>query len=352
MKKRNNMISKEALKEYVDSGAIPGGPLTVHIDITNRCNLNCVTCWNYSPYLKISKSAGWKKQRLSLPGFKKVIADLRSVHVKKLIISGGGEPFTHDGIYEMISAAKTVGFDVTVITNAVLIDVPRLLEDPPNKCLVNLCAATAATYAEFHPNRKPENFDSLCSNLKSINEKIPLNLAMVISNVNVREVAAMARLAGVFPKARLSFKLAGLTGDTARFALTAEQKRTLLSNEIPLCGDICREKGIENNLDVFRSQLGGKGPAYPIQEIGCFAGLFYSRIYSSGDVFFCCSHIKVGNVFEMPFSRIWKSDSYNRVRDRLQRQEFFPECKRCGKYNLNFAARRFLDERLDSYESQ
>jgi MoaA/NifB/PqqE/SkfB family radical SAM enzyme len=59
----------------------------------------------------------------------------------------------------------------------------------------------------------------------------------------------------------------------------------------------------------------------------------------------------VGNVFDMPFSRIWKSDSYNRVRGRLKRQEFFPECNRCGKYNLNYAARRFLDERLDSNES-
>jgi len=346
------VISEEALEEYADSGAIPGGPLTVHIDITNRCNLDCVTCWNYSPYLIQPKSPGWKKQQLSLPGFKKIIADLRSVNVKKLIISGGGEPFTHESIYDMISAAKVVGFDVTVITNAVLIDVPRLLEDPPNKCLINLCAATAATYAEFHPNRKPEDFDSLCRNLKTINEKIPLNLAMVISNVNDREVAEMARLAATFPKARLSFKLASLTGATARFALTAQRKRILLSEEIPLCGDICRKKSIENNLDVFRSQLSGKGLGYPIQKIGCFAGLFYSRIYSSGDVFFCCAHIKVGNVFDMPFSRIWESDSYDRVRERLQRQEFFPECERCGKYNLNFAARRFLDERLDSYESQ
>jgi radical SAM protein with 4Fe4S-binding SPASM domain len=338
------MISKNALKEYIEHGAIPAGPLTVHVDITNTCNLNCVTCWNYSPYLKEQKSTEWQKLKLSVQDFKKIIGDLRTVKVKKLIISGGGEPFTHEGIYDMIAMAKGAGFDVTVITNAVLIDVKRLLEDAPNKLLVNLCAATATTYAKFHPNRKPGDFDSLCDSLKIINRQIPLNLAMVISNVNYNEVAAMARLATTFPKARLSFKLAGLTGDTAHFALTRQQKQGLISKDILLCGEICRDNHIEHNLDVFRSQLSGQGFEYPIQTTGCFAGLFYSRIYSSGDVFFCCSHIKVGNIFEMPFSQIWESDAYNRVRKLMERKEFFPECKRCGKYNLNFQAHRAILE--------
>jgi len=338
------MISQDALKEYIEHGTIPSGPLTVHVDITNTCNLNCVTCWNYSPYLKEQKTADWKRLKLSLKDFKKIIEDLRAVNVKKLIISGGGEPFTHEDMYHMIALAKKAGFDITVITNAVLVDVEKLLENPPNKLLVNLCAATAATYAEFHPNRQPGDFDTLCRNLETINRQIPLNLAMVISKVNVHEVPAMARLAAGFSKVRLSFKLASLTGDTARFALSAEQKEALLSKDIPLCEDICRENNIEHNLDVFRSQLSGRGLEYPIHETGCFAGLFYSRIYSSGDVFFCCAHIKVGNIFEQPFSQIWASDAYDRVRKLMERKEFFPECKRCGKFNLNFQAHRLLED--------
>ena len=175
--------------------------------------------------------------------------------------------------------------------------------------------------------------------------------------------ASLDFLAAGFPRVRLSFKPAALTPGTQRFALSEEQEQELLNREIPRCREICRENGIENNLDVFESQIrpltfnfsksknsrlpgSGSNLEYPIRETGCFAGLFYSRIYTTGEVFFCCAHIKVGSIFEQPFSQIWQGEAYNKVRTLMDRKEFFPGCKTCGKYNLNFKARQFIEEHL------
>lgn len=340
------MIDKDALLRYVRQQKIPRGPITVHIDITNVCNLNCITCWNYSPYLKEPKDPQWRRSAISLDAFRHIIRDLARIGVEKLILSGGGEPFTHPEIYSMITTAGKAGFHVTVITNGLLIDEEKLLADPdtaPRRLLVNLCAASPRVYADVHPNRQPGDFDKLVKRLETINETIPLSLVMVISNVNHHEFKEMALMAASFKKAQLSFKLASLGEDTAQFALSKKQKKELLETGVPLTRKICKQYNIPNNLDVFGSQLSGKKLEYPIRETGCFAGLFYSRIYSTGDVFFCCAHIKVGNVFEKPFSKIWTSYAYNRIRERMQDKWFFPECKRCGKFNLNFKARQILN---------
>jgi radical SAM protein with 4Fe4S-binding SPASM domain len=314
------------------------------VDVTNACNLKCITCWNHSPYIKDTdkKNDKWKKQKLSLKDFETIIRDLSYVGVKKLIISGGGEPFMHEGIYRMIAISKEAGFDVTVITNALLIDVEKLLQNAPDRLSANLCAATAETYAHVHPGTAENEFHALTAKLRLMNTQVPISLVMVISNVNYHELADMARLAAEFEDARLSFKLASLTSDTARFALSAEQKKTLLERDIPLCTSICLDNNIRNNLDVFANQLTGSAMEYPINETGCFAGLFYSRIYSNGDVFYCCAHIKVGNVFELPFSLVWRSEAYNRVRSLMEKNRFYPECRTCGKFNLNFKAREIL----------
>lgn len=333
------------LFDYVDTGRLPGGPVTVHVDITNRCNLDCITCWNYSPYVKSPKPAEWKNRQMTLPQFESIVTQLEAAGVRKLIISGGGEPFTHPDIYRMIGAANAAEFHVTVITNALLIDPDRLLENGPDKLLVNLCAASPGTYRRFHPNTGPGDFEKLTDCLRRIDGDIPVTLVMVISNANYRELPGMARLAAGFPNVRLSFKRAGLTEDTARFALTPEQAAELADTLVPETLEICNKYNIPHNLDVFEHQLSGRESGFPIHETGCFAGLFYSRIFTDGSVFFCCSHIGVGNVFEKSFREIWTSAEYNRLRQRMDRKEFFPECTRCGKFNLNFKARELLDQR-------
>src|SRR5690606_444911 len=39
------------LEAFAD-GTLPLGPQTIHLDVTNACNTDCVTCWDHSPHLQ------------------------------------------------------------------------------------------------------------------------------------------------------------------------------------------------------------------------------------------------------------------------------------------------------------
>ena len=99
------------------------GPQTLHIDITNGCNTNCVTCWDHSPYLRIGRSGEWKRQRVSVTEVAEILDDAADLGgLRAVILSGMGEPFTHPQIYELIGEVKRRGLHLTIITNLVAAD--------------------------------------------------------------------------------------------------------------------------------------------------------------------------------------------------------------------------------------
>jgi wyosine [tRNA(Phe)-imidazoG37] synthetase (radical SAM superfamily) len=337
------MIDRKALYDYIDNGTIPEGPRTVHIDIIDDCNLNCITCWNHSPLIPKKTGRNRKPLRLSFRDYKAIISDLRTTGLKKLILSGSGEPFLHEDCYRMIDAAKKAAFHVTVLTNATLVDPLRLMESPPDKLLVNLGAARARTYRNMHPGC-PVDFDRLLSTLKKISRHISITLVMVVSKINYRELIPFTQSACSFGKVSLSFKKATSVKETAHLVI-GEKEAVCIKESLEEIEEICDSSKIPHNLEIFKNRLDGVAMARVFPDMGCYAGLFYSRIYMDGNVFFCCAHIPVGNLFDTPFSQIWRGSTYNRLRKKLSERRYFPECAHCGKFNLNYRASMLIRER-------
>ncbi|MCK5346104.1 MAG: radical SAM protein, partial [Candidatus Heimdallarchaeota archaeon] len=84
-------------------------PLNVTIQITNKCNLNCVHCHRD---VKNTHS-------LSFSQFNKIIEQLRQLNVFNVNISGG-EPLLHPELARMIKTINDTGIRATVSSNAVL----------------------------------------------------------------------------------------------------------------------------------------------------------------------------------------------------------------------------------------
>lgn len=312
------------------------GPETVHIDITNACNLDCVTCWNYAPGLTSPKSMEWKRQRMAPALFHRLIGEIAALGVERIIISGGGEPFAHPSIYDFIADVKTHGLALTIISNGTLCDYDRLRIEPrPDQMLINLAAACSKTYCAYHPNQPPETFGTLIENLRSISGIIRLNLVQVINRLNHTELPQMIELAADIG-ARSSFKLGGVPPGTEALELSAKEKRKLLDKLIPKARKCAKALKSKHNLDAFSGQLEDSGGKRFIDT--CFAGYLYSRIHVDGRVFFCCEHIDVGHVDDGNFAMIWSSPAYQAARNRLHAGHFFPGCQRCGKYDMNHDA--------------
>jgi MoaA/NifB/PqqE/SkfB family radical SAM enzyme len=326
------------LRGYLDHR--PGlGPETVHIDITNACNLDCVTCWNYAPGLAQTKSAAWKSQRMDEASFTRVLREVATTGAERIILSGGGEPFMHPGIYDFIAAVKAQGLALTVISNGTLCDFAHLADLGVDQMLINTSSASAETYLAYHPNQEEDSFDRLIAGVTGISGRIAINLVQVINALNAHELVAMVELAaGV--GARTSFKLGDTPPGTESLALDQMQRRHLLEEVIPQAGSRANTLGVRHNLEAFAGQLGqhANGAVPP----PCFAGYLYSRVFVDGRVFFCCEHIEVGHIDRNPFDVIWASREYAEVRQQLHEGRTYPGCARCGKHDMNFAAAQQL----------
>lgn len=334
---REKLLAKDPRLAMYLRGEVPAGPELVHIDVTNACNLDCVTCWNYSPHLHTPKPGAWKRTQLDFGHFERVVDDLGAMGVPRVILSGSGEPFFHPRIYDMLERLQSRGVHVTIITNGTVTDFERVLTLGVRRLLLNTSAASAQSYVAFHPNQREATWDKLLAGVRRVAGRVDVNMVQVVCATNWHEVPAMIDLCADHNAARVSFKLANLTEGTEVVAIDEAQRQALLSRLIPEALARAQRRGVRHNLDVLASQLGGESATqFPIEDIGCHAGAFYSRVYVDGRVFFCCEHIEVGNLADAGFAQIWRSKQYDEMRARLAAGGYFPGCERCGKFELNY----------------
>lgn len=319
-------------------GAPRTGPETVHIDVTNACNLDCVTCWNYAPGLATPKSIEWKRRRIEPALFERVLREVAAGGVERIVLSGGGEPFSHPRLPDFLAQVKARGLRLTLITNGTLADFALLRALRVDQVLLNTASASPNIYAAYHPNQPPETFDRLMAGVESLRGVTAVNLVQVINGLNAHELPAMVDLAHRVG-ARVSFKVGDVPSGTERFQLTETQRAWLLEKGLHLARKRIKALGVRHNLEAFEQQLRGQREG-PLPR--CFSGFLYTRISVEGRVFFCCGPIEAGHLDEGPFDEVWRSPRYQALRQRLARNELFPACARCGKHDMNFAAEQRL----------
>jgi len=104
-----------ALSERVVEGSMARAvPLSVHVDLTMRCNELCVHCYRVIE----------DRQELTTAEVKALLADLARAGTLYLTFSGG-EVFLRADLFELIAEAKRLRFDVRLKSNALLITAER-----------------------------------------------------------------------------------------------------------------------------------------------------------------------------------------------------------------------------------
>ena len=186
--------TRERLRGYLERKPRLG-PETVHLDVTNACNLDCITCWNYAPDLAVPKPVAWKRQRMDAATFHRMVDESAEAGAERIVISGGGEPFTHPEIYGFIEKVKARGLRLTIITNGTLCDWERVRGLGVDQLLLNMASASPETYVAYHPNQPLETFHRLKEGVRQVRDVTAVNLVQVINRVNYRELPEMVTLA-------------------------------------------------------------------------------------------------------------------------------------------------------------
>lgn len=350
MRGRAEVKRRDLTLAGIDAGAPVTGPETVHVDLVNACNTDCVTYWDHSPLLDAPRPAAWKGRRARTEDVERLLGDLDELGgLRNVILSGMGEPFLHPGVWEVVAAVKRRPLHLTIITNLLLADPSRVLDSGIDQLLVGVHAASKEAYEAFHPSCRNGEWDLLLAKLRLFRDAgRRFKQVHVVCSVNARELPEMVALAAETNAGAVTFKRASLKGGTERCGLDEAARRALLEEGLPRAREAAARLGVATNLEVLERQLASPGEeTTPIGDPGCFMGYAYARVTVDREVLYCCDpSIRVGSLADgSRFSDLWRGAAWQELRDRLRAGESFPGCAQCGKYNQNVALARAFEHR-------
>jgi radical SAM protein with 4Fe4S-binding SPASM domain len=167
-------------------------PVEVSIEVTRRCPLDCLHCYNNLPM----NDAGAREQELTLDEHVRLLDELVAAGCLWVTYTGG-EIFARRDFLEIYTAAKKRGFLVTLFTNGTMIT-PRiadyLAEWRPFAIEITLYGATRETYEAL--TQIPGSYNRCMNGIRLLQErKLPLKLKTVPTTINKHEVYEMKRMA-------------------------------------------------------------------------------------------------------------------------------------------------------------
>ncbi len=166
-------------------------PLSGQIELTYRCNLNCLHCY--------CNGCGGKEGELNILEWKRILDEIQKEGCVYLIL-GGGEPLIREDFLELYMYAKKKGFIVTIFTNGQILSskiLNFLVKSPPFSLEVTLNGITSITYEAI--TRVKGSFSKTLENIKKIKENnLPLILKSNCLQQNNKEIGRIKSFADNF----------------------------------------------------------------------------------------------------------------------------------------------------------
>jgi radical SAM protein with 4Fe4S-binding SPASM domain len=167
-------------------------PVQVSIEVTRRCPLECLHCYNNLPMADMEA----KRRELSKEEHFRVLDELVDMGCFWILYTGG-EIFARKDFLEIYTYAKQKGFLITLFTNGTIMTeeiADYLAEWPPFAIEITLYGRTRETYEAL--TAVPGSYDRCLRGIKLLKErKLPLKLKTVATSINKHEVLAMRQFA-------------------------------------------------------------------------------------------------------------------------------------------------------------
>lgn len=295
------------------------GPMVVQIDLTDKCNNNCLACWCNSPLLGENNI---NKVALPFSLVENLLKELSDLKTKEVVLSGGGEPFLYPDILEVVKRAKEKKFICHINTNFTLMNektIRELIKLRLDYLTVSLWASNSKTYKIIHPNKSEEDFYRIRDNLlllKSLKRGLPkVKIYNVILNLNYSEMEEMLNFAEEVGAEYIEYTILDiiplktdiLLPNYEEFKKIKEISQRILSK---------KNKLMILNFEHFlrrisqREAIKGEYERNFIENIPCYSGWLFSRILANGKVIPCLkAHLfPVGDLYKNSFREIWNGE--------------------------------------------
>ena len=288
-------------------------PLSVHIDLTMRCNEVCRHCYRVIE----------QRPELTTDELKAILEDLAKAGTLYLTFSGG-EVFLRKDLFDLIEHARRLRFDVRLKSNALLVTeakAERLKALGVRQVDISIYSVDSAVHDWV--TKVPGSFERTLKGielLKAAGITVKLNCPLMRQNVGqYKEIRTLAERLGVL----CGFDpmiTAKNDGDTSTVQLRITGKQLLPVLQDPAL-----------NPDVGKTDAPQMPTARPdLDEIPCGASHNACYISAYGDVQPCVAMpIACGNVRDEPFEEIWRR-SPEMLRVRSIRIRDLHTCSSCA----------------------
>ncbi len=297
---------------YDKNGFLPDFPITLGLELVNRCNLSCIMCYTVNHDLP--------KSTLSVATIKGIMKQAQTGGLQAVQIGLGSEALLYKNIDDVFAAAESGGvMDVFLATNGVLLT-PKVCEQivkrGVSRVFVSLDAATPATFKVIRGKDElpliERNISTLIETKKRHGSKLPLiRVSFVVQKENAHERQMFAEkwrdvVDHVDFQAMTDFSQVDAIAETGRAVSPRFYHADAL--EKPYCPQPF------NRLDVW----------------------------ANGDVTPCCTfyakNLVLGNVANQSLQEIWHGEKIETLREQFRTGKLNPNCEMClaGRDNETF----------------
>lgn len=311
------LVSKNVVFFHREKEKALSAPLRVFLDITFSCNLRCKHCF--------TDSGRERGDELTTDEIFSLMDQMRDSGVFLLSIAGG-EPFLRKDIFQILAYAKKKNIDVSITTNALLIDegIAKRLNDLRLRTITISIDGMEGNHDSI---RGKGNFRRAVKNirvLKKFCSSANLSIKNTVNSLNIADYKEIIELAENLDLCSVKFnpvRLFGRTLDNRHFLLTREQYVKFLQNV----------QTVDTKVSVTLPKTPLDKIEYEFMDLGlgCTGGKETCNISPLGDFSSCAflgSRFIVGNLREKDFPSLW--DKTQKTTDYSLNET----CRACSEY--------------------
>lgn len=180
------------VQQYLVAGS--NYPITLEIDATNKCPLDCPHC--------IWKDFRERVNSLQPEALLRVVREAKDIGVRSIHWTGGGDPLAHPTILQAVQLATSLGIKSGMFTSAVAMTpkVAEVLLANLSWVRVHVDGATRESYAIAHRvvgqvfDRVVENLAYFTKRRSETGSQISIGIGTVALEFNLSEAPALAGL--------------------------------------------------------------------------------------------------------------------------------------------------------------
>lgn len=313
--KLQNWVRMNRMMIDTRSFSVPAYPYSLQVEPTNRCNLKCPLCPCGRDEL------GRPPRDMLLSEFQVLVDDMQQ-YLLLLQLWEWGEPFMNPHLPAMVRYATDHEIQTVTSTNCHFLKDEDYVAEILRAGLTTLIVAVDSTMVkQYEQYRQQGNINQVVAGVellvalkKKIGAATRIHLRMVVMRQNETEVARIREFAR-----KLGVDL--FTVKTVN----------------PSCNDTYQDETLVPENPALRRYEYVPGTWQRVRkDAPCRRVWTMSNILSNGDVVPCCrdydAELRIGNIFDRPFSEIWMSEEYRELRARIYRgRKSIIKCWHCDE---------------------